>query len=84
MRLVAGGEQFGGGVDAVAVAALLPGATGDVGVTMTSPAQTGIHQAQWRLSTASGQLFGGEENCVESLESLHFLFTLVNKKCSVL
>jgi len=52
------GDQFGQN-DNIPVEALEPGSYTDISVEMTSPAGTGIHQGQWRMSTAGGIYFGG-------------------------
>jgi len=42
----------------VIVGPLDPYLSADVSVEMTSPAQPGIYQAKWRMSTATGNFFG--------------------------
>jgi hypothetical protein len=56
LRFVAG-EIFGH-QDSVATHALAPGEVVDVSIDMVSPADTGIHQSQWRMCTATGLYFG--------------------------
>ena len=41
------------------VEALAPGECCDINLEMTSPATTGVHQGQWRMSTPTGHYFGG-------------------------
>jgi len=53
------GQQFGPH-GSVSVDMLKPGEMTDVSVEMTSPLETGIHQGQWRMSTAAGLYFGGK------------------------
>lgn len=43
----------------VLVDSLLPGDTCDISVDMISPQKPGIYQGQWRMSTSTGQFFGG-------------------------
>jgi len=56
LRFVSG-DRFGT-VDSVAVESLAPGCCADISTDMISPHQTGIHQSQWRMVTASGLQFG--------------------------
>jgi len=42
---------------------LKPGEMADISIEMTSPSETGIHQGQWRMSTAAGLYFGGKLSC---------------------
>jgi hypothetical protein len=48
--------------DRAIVEALLPGQVTDVSVEMHSPANTGVYQSQWRLSTPTGLFFGGQNS----------------------
>lgn len=47
-----------GNCERVVVDPLEPGQMADVSLEMVSPAQSGIYQGQWRMSTAIGQFFG--------------------------
>lgn len=56
LRFVAG-ELFGPN-DSIVVNSLMPGETADISIDMLSPSETGLHQGQWRMSTANGLFFG--------------------------
>lgn len=43
----------------VVVEALNPGDNTDVSVEMLSPQKSGIYQGQWKMCTATGNVFGG-------------------------
>ncbi|CAH1787767.1 unnamed protein product [Owenia fusiformis] len=51
------GDQFGHRDRAMANA-LQPGAVMDISVDMSSPANAGMFQGQWRMTTATGMFFG--------------------------
>jgi len=54
------GDQFGH-VNMVMVRSLDPQGMADVSVQMQSPASPGMYQGQWRMCTATGLYFGGED-----------------------
>ncbi|XP_043932492.1 protein ILRUN isoform X1 [Protopterus annectens] len=54
-----GGDQFGH-VNMVMVRSLDPQEMTDVSVQMRSPGAPGMYQGQWRMCTATGLYFGGE------------------------
>lgn len=55
-----GGDQFGH-VNMVMARSLDPQEMADVSVQMQSPAAPGMYQGQWRMCTATGLYFGGED-----------------------
>lgn len=59
---------------------LPPGACADVSVEMISPLENGIHQGQWRMCTANGLFFGGNNSQLILKYSLVALVTV----CAVL
>lgn len=56
-----GGDQFGH-VNMVMVRSLDPQEMADVSVQMQSPVSPGMYQGQWRMCTATGLYYGGEES----------------------
>lgn len=58
-----GGDQFGH-VNMVMVRSLDPQEMADVSVQMQSPVSPGMYQGQWRMCTATGLYYGGEDNNV--------------------
>lgn len=54
-----GGDQFGH-VNIVMVRSLDPQEISDVSVQMRSPVTPGMYQGQWRMCTATGLFYGGE------------------------
>ena len=55
-----GGDQFGH-VNMVMARSLDPQEMADVSVQMRSPVAPGMYQGQWRMCTATGLFYGGEE-----------------------
>ena len=55
-----GGDQFGH-VNMVMVRSLDPQEMADVSVQMQSPVSPGMYQGQWRMCTATGLYYGGED-----------------------
>lgn len=58
--------------------ALEPREMADVSVEMVSPQDPGIYQGQWRMSTATGQFFGGERLSDAVWSCLLFLILYFN------
>lgn len=56
-----GGDQFGH-VNMVMVRSLDPQEMADVSVQMQSPVSPGMYQGQWRMCTATGLYYGGEDS----------------------
>lgn len=56
-----GGDQFGH-VNMVMVRSLDPQEMADVSVQMQSPVAPGMYQGQWRMCTATGLYYGGEDS----------------------
>jgi hypothetical protein len=54
-----GGDAMGGTAQAL-TQSVAPGAEIDVSVAMTAPNKTGLVRGNWRMSTASGTVFGDE------------------------
>jgi hypothetical protein len=53
-----GGEKFGGKNSVALPASVSPGGSVDVSIRLTAPNQNGRYQGYWKLSNASGVLFG--------------------------
>ncbi|MDO8472329.1 MAG: NBR1-Ig-like domain-containing protein, partial [Dehalococcoidia bacterium] len=53
-----GGEQMGASPEISLLAAVAPGATVDVSVSMTAPASSGTKRGYWKMKNASGAKFG--------------------------
>lgn len=46
---------------------LAPKETTELSVTLTSPAETGVHQSKWRMVTPNGVYFGGTSRILRSI-----------------
>ncbi len=55
--VLASGEQMGAPATSP-LPAIVPGGTADLTLSMVAPPLPGTHQGNWRLRTASGQIFG--------------------------
>ncbi len=56
--IFAGGERLGGPTEAALPAAVAPGTTVDLSVSLTAPTTPGAYAAQWQLRNAAGAPFG--------------------------
>lgn len=63
-----GGDQFGH-VNMVMVRSLEPQEMADVSVQMCSPSTAGMYQGQWRMCTATGLYYGGEQPAGDSRDT---------------
>ena len=61
------------------VDALPPGGECDVSVPMNSPKTPGMYQGQWRMSSPTGPLFGGNTCCGNITKLALWCVMLVNQ-----
>lgn len=66
-----GGDQFGH-VNMVMVRSLDPQEMADVSVQMQSPVAPGMYQGQWRMCTATGLYYGGEDSKLHTANKREF------------